>query len=168
MKADHKQTDEFIQLIKEQEKLVYKICHVYAAQPEDRKDLFQEIVIQAWTAYPRFSKQSKASTWLYRVALNTAINHKRKNTRHPATTGMDWLHDQYAEPAMAADNKYKLMHELISSLPPMEKALVLLYLEDSSHHEIAEIMGISVSNVGTRIMRIKEKLKKQAQQFVNN
>lgn len=161
------QTKAFIQLIREQEKLIYKVCHIYGELAEDRKDLFQEIVIQAWIAYPRFNNQSKVSTWLYRVALNTAINHQRNKKKH-ISTDTSWLSDHIADSLHTPNEEYKIMHRLIADLPPLEKAIVLLYLEDNSHQAIADIIGLSVSNVGTRLARIKEKLKKQAQIIVNN
>ncbi len=156
------QYHEFTALLREHERLVYKVSGLYTTDAEDRKDLFQEIVLQAWISYPRFKGASKISTWLYRVALNTALGHKRKKRSH--ITGNDELlllhaeeagHDAYAE-------EYGIMHQMIAELPALEKALILLYLEDHSYRDIAEILGISESNVGTKLNRIKDKMKKQA------
>ncbi|HEY1033060.1 MAG TPA: RNA polymerase sigma factor [Flavipsychrobacter sp.] len=161
------QEQEFTTLIQQHERLVYKVCSLYAADAEDLKDLFQEIVLQAWSGYTRFRNESAISTWLYRVALNTAITHKRKKSRQLGTpvADMQLLHVADAS-SQAYAEEYAILQKLVGSLPPLEKALILLYFEDRSYQEIADIMGISVSNVGTRLARIKEKLKKQAQPFI--
>lgn len=158
----------FATLIQQHEKLVYKVCHLYAADDEDIRDLFQEIVLQAWHGYSRYRGDAAIGTWLYRVALNTAITHKRRQRNAIATTPQlplidiaDDAHTPYAE-------EYRIMHKLIGELPPLDKALVLLYLEDRPHSEIAEILGISLSNVGTKLNRIKDRLRKKAQPLLNN
>lgn len=124
-------------------------------------NLFQEIVLQAWTAYPRFNHTAKTSTWLYRIALNTAISYLRKEKKQSKPqVGID----KVVLPNTIADDRteeFKVMHNMIALLPPLEKALILLYLDDKNHLEIADILGITVSNVSTRLMRIREKLKKQ-------
>ncbi len=155
---------EFTNMLRQYEPLVYKICNLYAVNIEDRKDLFQEIVLQAWGAYPRFRQESAVSTWLYRVALNTAITHKRKQKKYATVLDLDLdLHDEYAP---LYSEEHKILHQLIGNLPALDKALVLLYMEDRSHQEIADIMGISTSNVGTKLGRMKDKLKKLAQPFL--
>ena len=170
MHLSSEQTNGFISLIKDQERLIFKVCSMYAERGEDRKDIFQEIVLQAWSAYPRFKHTAKASTWLYRIALNTAINYRRKNNHAVRATvsGTDFLcaaaDEVTASPAF--DDEYRLMHRFISGLPALEKALVMLYLDEYSYQEIADIMGLSQTNVGTKLMRIKEKLKSQAHEFI--
>jgi RNA polymerase sigma-70 factor (ECF subfamily) len=158
---------EFVDMIQQQEALLHKVCHVYESDADGRKDLFQEIVLQAWRAYPTYRREAKVGTWLYRIALNTAISQQRKLSRSPINTSAE-LHFDHAD---AGDDglkeQYKMLETLISKLPPLDKALVLLYLEDKKHHEIAEILGISTSNAGTRLARIREKLKKQAQPLIN-
>lgn len=154
---------EFTTLIKEHERLVYKVSGLYTTDTEDRKDLFQEIVLQAWISYPRFKGASKISTWLYRVALNTALGHKRKKRHHIAgNDDLLLLHAEETEQDAYAE-EYGMMRQMIADLPPLEKALILLYLEDHSYRDIADILGISESNVGTKLNRIKDKMKKQAQ-----
>jgi RNA polymerase sigma factor (sigma-70 family) len=157
----------FTDMIQQHEKLVYKVCHLYAADAEDARDLFQEIVLQAWSGYARYRGDAAISTWLYRVALNTAITHKRKKGKHNALPLPDiGLLQMADEPNHADVEAYKLMHQMIAALPPLDKALVLLYLEERPHTEIGDILGISTSNVGTKLNRIKDRMRKQAQPFV--
>jgi RNA polymerase sigma factor (sigma-70 family) len=153
---------DFVAVIQENERLVHKVCSIYATEQEDRKDLFQEIILQAWLSFPKFKNASKVSTWLYRVALNTAINHKRREQKLPKTADYDGLYE-ISDTADPFDEEYKILQQLISELPTLEKALVILYLEDRSYQEIAEIMGISPSNVGTKLGRIKAKMKSKAE-----
>ncbi len=169
MQQEQQLYQDFTRQIEQYERLIYKICSMYAADTEDRKDLFQEIVLQAWLSYPRFNHASKFSTWLYRVALNTAISHIRKVSRKPVVSGDDTLLQHIADQTPAVQTEeYKILHQLIGDLPALEKALIVLYMDEYSYAEIAEIMGISASNVGTRINRIKEKLRKQALPFIQS
>ena len=162
------QEEDFLQMIQQYELLVYKVVNVYAVNEEDKKDLFQEIVLQAWYAFGKFEGRSKASTWLYRVALNTAINHQRKKKNRPDIVFPELLQHHPSEQMDETQREqYKLLQQMIGTLPMLDKAMILLYLEDKSYKEIAEIMGISVSNVGTKVNRIKERLKKQAQRITN-
>ncbi|MCD6064548.1 MAG: polymerase sigma70 factor [Flavipsychrobacter sp.] len=151
-------------MITQYERLIYKVCSVYASEAENRRDLFQEIVLQAWRGYPRFKEDAKVSTWLYRVALNTAISHRRKQNSTISTRPHDELLHQIADKNMEArSEEYKMLQRLISALPQLEKAIMLLYLEDKSYQEMAEILGLSAGNVGVKINRIKDKLRRQAQ-----
>jgi RNA polymerase sigma-70 factor (ECF subfamily) len=163
MAQDKVHTDSFVADISRNERLIYKVCSMYSVDNEDKKDLFQEIVLQAWSSYPRFEQTSSFGTWLYRIALNTAINHQRKTTKKITTSFDDFGRFEHLASVSPDDEEnYKIMHRLIGSLPSFEKALVMLYMDDYSHQQIAEMMGISVSNVGTKLGRIKDKLKKQA------
>lgn len=156
----------FVQMIQLHQKLVYKVCSIYATGNEEREDLAQEIILQAWKSYARFKGNSTISTWLYKVSLNTAINYKRKQNRSPQIVYPEQLLYHPEEILSDANQEeYRLLQQMISGLPPLEKALILLYLEDKTYNEIAEIMGISASNAGTRLNRIKEKLKEQAKQL---
>ncbi len=156
----------FVQMIQQHQKLVYKVCSIYAAGHEEREDLAQEIILQAWRAYPGFKGQSAIGTWLYRISLNTAINYVRKQKRSPQLTYPEKLL-YHPEEQLSDVNReeYKLLQQMIAGLPPLDKALILLYMEDKSYNEIAEITGISPSNAGTKLNRIKEKLKQQAKQL---
>src|SRR5690606_8788968 len=159
-------TSDFLGLISANERLIYKVCRVYEHDADIRQDMFQEIVLQAWSAYPRYRKAAAFSTWLYRIALNTAITFQRKSKRYMVTSVAE-LPDIQAAASVDTDEKYEMMYELIATLPAMEKALVVLYLDDYPYREIGDMLGISESNVGTKLARIKEKLRKQAAMLDN-
>jgi RNA polymerase sigma-70 factor (ECF subfamily) len=161
MQIKDPQYADFVQLIREHERLVHKVCSFYARGTEDAKDLFQEIVLQAWRSYSAFKGSARPGTWLYRVALNTAMNHSRKEKRQQSLNSIaDW-YALYDAPDVY-NEEYQLLHRMIDELPPLEKALILLYLEDRSYQEISEILGLSVSNVGTKLGRIRAGLKSKA------
>lgn len=138
--------------------ILLKICRSYCRDHDDQKDLYQEIISNAWKSYPRFEQRSKFSTWLYRVALNTALSDIRRDRFRGKTTDLDVVTNRAQ--AEGDDENIRLLYRAIGSLTPAEKSLAVLYLDDLSYHEIAEITGITESNVGVRLHRIKEKLKK--------
>lgn len=152
---------EFVQLINEHTGLIQKVCRLYAATAQDRQDLFQEIVIQLWRAIPKFRQESKLTTWMYRVALNTAISSYRKQQRSIDTTDIDFVMADIADDNKAAEKeeKLKLLYGAIARLPEIEKAIVLLYLDDKSYEEMEEILGINQNNLRVRMNRVKEKLR---------
>ena len=150
---------QFEQHIKTNELLIYKVCRMYAYTSADREDLFQEIVIQLWNAYPKFKGESKFSTWLYRVALNTAITGLRKKkdfieSREPAK-----LPEQISDENTGDEDELKQLHKAIEQLSEVEKAVVMLYMEDKSYDEMEDILGISQGNLRVKMNRIKEKLR---------
>ncbi|XLS30085.1 RNA polymerase sigma factor [Flavobacteriaceae bacterium M23B6Z8] len=152
--------DEFVKLIKEHEGIIFKITSVYTDHKADQQDLYQDIVYQLWKYFDSFRKESKFSTWMYRVALNTAITHLKKEKRNGqkvATDQLDFLAYDAPDPVM--EDRLNVMYAQIRKLNDLEKGLVLLLLEGKSYQEIAGISGISPSNVGTRLSRIKQKLK---------
>ena len=150
----------FISVVKEHEGLIYKIASLYANTPHDKEDLTQEIVYQLWKSFDSFNELSKLSTWMYRVAMNTAIYSLKSSKRQVETVPFDADSEHYADTDDTSDEaRIKLLYASIQNLDLLEKGIILLYLEGKSHQEIADIVGISVSNVGTRIGRIKEKLK---------
>jgi RNA polymerase sigma-70 factor (ECF subfamily) len=159
MEKDQKKT-EFIGLIEANQKMLKKICHVYGADQEDRQDLFQEIVWQLWRSYDTFSGKAKFSTWLYQVALNTALYHlRKKKSRQLSPDAMeDLFHSNQRNDRLAED--LKALYRAIDQLNKIDKAVVLLYLEQKSYHEMAEILGITVSHVSVRLVRAKGKLVK--------
>jgi RNA polymerase sigma factor (sigma-70 family) len=140
--------------------LLYKVCHLYCQDPEDRKDLFQEIILQLWKAFPSFQHASKASTWMYRIALNTAITYRRKQVRQPKLLPLPKQVFQVPDLAEQPDflEEAPQLMAAIERLSPVEKALVMLYLEEKSYEEMAALLGISKSNVGVKLSRVKTKL----------
>jgi len=152
---------EFTEKINECRGIIYKICHLYAIAPVDREDLFQEIVIQLWKGWPRFRGDSKFSTWLYRVALNTAISDIRKQKRKIELNFPEYIpiepHDLGNE--NEKDEKLEQMYKAIAQLNEVDRAVVMLYLEDKSYEEMEVILGINQINLRVKINRAKEKLR---------
>jgi len=156
------QKEQFIQEIQAHRGLIYKAATLYTSNAQDREDLVQEITYQLWKSYDSFEQKSNRGTWIYRVAMNVAIQFLKKDKRRPSTIPLDQqtldLQDEASD--QQADKWKKIQHQ-IHQLNLVEKGIILLYLERKSHREIAEIIGLSESNVGTKISRIKLKLKKK-------
>lgn len=149
---------EFLALIQDYQNIIYKICRLYRDNKEDQEDLFQEIVYQLWRSYPGFKRESKVSSWMYRIALNTAIAIYRKSK-----ISVDYYqefpeHLHLSDEKTISENEERLFWAL-RKLNDSEKAVISLYLEDFNYWEIAAITGLSESNVGVRLNRIKNKLK---------
>ncbi|MGA9293301.1 MAG: RNA polymerase sigma factor [Ignavibacteriaceae bacterium] len=155
--------EEFIRSIDEYKGIVNKISIAYTNNTDDRNDLKQEILIQLWKSFPKFNRKSKLSTWIYRVALNTAISNLRKTKKKILEVELSDKHYQIPEPdnKPETDDNIKILYELIYRLNDLERAIIFLYLEDLSYFEIAGIVGISETNVATKLSRIKLKLKNQ-------
>lgn len=152
--------ESFTRIIKENEGVIFKITTVYTQDSQDQKDLYQEIVYQLWKSFDSFRNESKISTWMYRVALNTAISQFKKRKKQSITTSIDQVvlrQTENYDPDF--ENKLKVIYEHIHQLNILEKGLILLLLEGKKYEEIAKITGLSETNVGTRISRIKQKLK---------
>ncbi len=155
--------DKFLSTLEDHKKIIYKIVNSYCQNKEDRKDLEQEIIIQLWNTYEKYDARYKYSTWMYRIALNVAISFYRKEKRKPVSydyhsENLIFSIEDDPESETGLDNNIRKLQEFINGLNELNKALMLLYLEEKSYEEIAEIMGISKSNVGTKISRIKLKL----------
>jgi RNA polymerase sigma-70 factor (ECF subfamily) len=152
---------DFVKLIREHNGLIQKVCNLYAATQQDRQDLYQEIIIQLWKAYPKFRGDSKFTTWMYRVALNTAISDYRKQQRTVATTELDFINKEIADHYNTNDTeeKLKLLYAAINHLSEIEKAIVMLYLEDKPYEEMEDILGVNQNNLRVKMNRIKEKLR---------
>ncbi|MEZ4992515.1 MAG: RNA polymerase sigma factor [Saprospiraceae bacterium] len=154
--------EQFIHMIRTHEGMLFKTSTVYTRTREDQQDLYQEIVVQLWRAFPRFRQESGISTWIYRIALNTAITHLRKAKRRKNEIPIDQLILQYTDNQDPVfEDRVKILYRYIEQLSDLDKGIMLLFLEDKSYEEIADIIGISVSNVGTRLSRIRQKMKTQ-------
>ncbi len=153
--------EEFARLIQENQGILYRICRIYCRQREDREDLFQEMIIQAWKSYKGFRAESKFTTWLYRIALNTAISGWRRKKRTIAIVDQPILTEI---PAIAyadeKDEQMKLLFQAIDQLTDLEKAIITLYLEDRSYEEMEDVFGITQNNLRVKMNRIKDKLRK--------
>ena len=150
----------FEQAIREHELLLYKICRVYTNTDADRQDLFQEIVIQLWKAFPKFKGDAQISTWMYRVAINAAISGLRKQ-KHSVVSGSQDIPEHIKEEQYnpAEEEKLNLVYAAIAQLNEIEKAIVMLYMEDKSYNEMEDILGISQGNLRVKMTRIKDKLR---------
>ena len=152
----------FVGLIKEHERIIYKICYLYADTQANRDDLYQEIVIQVWKGYPKFRGDAKFSTWLYRVALNTAIAGFTKEKKSPFVYSTDGHLPEitYDTTGNEEAEKSALLYAAINQLNDIEKALVMLYLDGKSYEEMEKIMGIPNGALRVKMTRIKDKLKR--------
>ena len=151
---------EFVDLIYEHQLILRRLSSVYAAMPADREDLYQEMVMQAWRSYASYEGRSKFSTWLYRVALNTALLRRRKDSaRREYVSDSDEPSDVAVHRDSAAEEDVELLYSCIHELPKVDRAIILLHLETHTYDEIADITGLSRSNVSVRLVRIKEKLR---------
>lgn len=152
---------QFVELLDKHQNIVHKICRIYAYDDASHKDLFQEISIQLWKAYPKFRGEAKFSTWMYRVALNTAISLYRKKKRSIATSSITDFEFKLSEDNYnnEAEEHLKLMYQAIKELNDIDKALVFLYLEDKNYKEISDTLGITEVNARVKMNRIKKKLK---------
>lgn len=152
--------EEFLEILSENKLIIYKIVNIYCPTTEEKNDLLQEITISLWKAFPYYRQEAKISTWIYKIALNTAITNYRKNKRKIRSSPLnDRMFDQLSTHLSEnMEEEVKVLYEAISKLLPVDKAIILLYLEENSYQAISEITGISVGNVGMKIKRAKEKL----------
>jgi RNA polymerase sigma-70 factor (ECF subfamily) len=156
--------NEFLRLVEEHKLIIYKICNAYCKNLHNRDDLVQEITYQLWKSFNHFNGTVKFSTWMYRVALNVAITfyRKTKTADHfiklaEADTEMEDRKEDDTE----REKNITILQQFINELKELDKALMILYLEEKTYREIAEILGITETNVATRISRIKDKLKQK-------
>lgn len=154
--------DTFIAAINENLGLIFKVASIYTNNSEDRNDLSQEIIYQLWKSFDTFQQKSALSTWMYRVAMNVAIRHLKVAERKVQTVSLDEQFLNFQEVLdSGTEEKWNILKQHIDKLNLLDKGIIILYLENKSHDEIAHILELSASNVGTKISRIKEKLKKQ-------
>lgn len=152
---------QFVALVDDHKQMIYKVCLMYASDDEGISDLFQEVALNLWKAFPRFRGECKTSTWVYRISVNTCISHLRHQGTQPLTVPLTMsMTDLF--PDESEREQLRELYQLINRLGELERALILLWLDDKSYEEIAEMLDISVSNVGVRINRIKAKLKQMS------
>jgi len=154
--------ERFQTLVDEHKKILYKVCNSYCRDRDARDDLAQEIIIQLWRSFDRFDESYRFSTWMYRIALNVAISfYRRENTRtRYLISDEEHLLEAIDEKENQPDD-IRLLYEFIEGLDPLNKALVLLYLDGNNYQEIANVLGISETNAATKINRLKNKLKQE-------
>ncbi|UYZ65166.1 RNA polymerase sigma factor [Hymenobacter weizhouensis] len=159
---------DFTAVVKEYQPLLRRVCRLYCSDPDDRQDLFQEVVLQLWRAWPRYQPQAgaKLSTWLYRIALNVAISGLRQRTRRPRSSRLGADEGNAAhhlaqpdEPATYEPEEMAALYRAINRLSDVDKAFVLLYLEERTYEEMADILGITQNNVRVKMHRIQDKLR---------
>ncbi len=151
----------FVELLEQNQNIVHKVCRLYTNNYDAHNDLFQEITIQLWKAFPKFRGDSKFSTWMYRVGLNTAITLYRKSKRTINTQQFDTVQFKISaeEYDSTEEEQLKLLYNAVHQLNDIEKALIFLYLEDKNYREISETMGITEVNARVKMNRVKTKLR---------
>jgi len=164
-------SDKFISVIQANKGIIYKVTNSFCTNEEDRKDLEQEIIVQLWKSFNNYKEQYKYSTWIYQIALNVSISYYRKEKRNKAFTNP--LSENiiiFSDESEKNDTQEKtdILYRFILELKELNKALILLYVEEKSYKEIAEIIGISETNVATKIGRIKTILKQKFNQIKQN
>lgn len=148
---------EFVMMVKTHRSTIYTVCYMFSKDEDEVADLFQEVMIKVWRGLPSFNEQSDIKTWIYRIALNTCISIDTKKKRKPETRlAMDI--NLFADTDKATE-QVKMLHNRICRLMPLDRAIVLLWLENISYEEIGAIIGISAKNVSVRLVRIREQLK---------
>ena len=152
---------EFLSVIKEYERVIYKVCYLYTSRNATLNDLYKDVVLNLWRAYPKFRGECKISTWIYRIALNTCISFIRKEKNVPEIVTLTPYESEWmTEEQDSFQLMLKELYYLIGQLGQLDKSIILLYLEEKSYEEISEITGLTVTNVATKLNRIKEKLRK--------
>ncbi|MCR9014867.1 RNA polymerase sigma factor [Aquiflexum gelatinilyticum] len=165
MESDSKKS--FVSLIQQNQGIVNSLCRLYATSNEEMKDYRQDVMLSLWKGFPKYREESKVSTWIYRVALNTLISIYRKKKQvlitEPFSESIESIHFQNS----GSDDDLLVLQQAIGFLKPLEKALVILYLEGYDNKEIGKILSISESNVSTKLNRIKTQLKKTVKTLQN-
>ncbi len=151
---------EFLAIIQTYERVIYKVCYLYTTPNATLNDLYQEVVLNIWKAYPKFRNECKVSTWIYRIALNTCISFIRKEKRTLEFVTLNPEVNTIMDETDPIHEMLKQLYHLINQLGQLDKSIILLYLEEKSYEEIAEITGLTTTNVATKLNRIKNKLKK--------
>jgi len=154
--------ERFQALLDKHKRILYKVCHSYCGNPDDREDLAQEIIVQLWRSFGRFDERYRFSTWMYRISLNVAISfYRRESTRTRRVISGDEKVLDAVDETRSQPEDIRLLYEFIEKLDEVNKALVLLYLDGNSYAEIASVLGITETNVATKINRLKNSLKQE-------
>ncbi|WP_455587464.1 RNA polymerase sigma factor [Bacteroides sp.] len=151
---------EFLSVIREYERVIYKVCYLYTTPNATLNDLYQDVIVNLWKAFPKFRGECKISTWIYRIALNTCISFIRKEKNIPEFVALSREADWMTEDNDPLQEMLRQLYRMINQLGQLDKSIILLYLEEKSYEEMAEITGLTVTNVATKLSRIKDKLKK--------
>jgi RNA polymerase sigma-70 factor (ECF subfamily) len=156
---------QFESLLEQHGQIIRKVAFGYANNESDRRDLMQDIVLQLWKAFPRYSPERLFSTWMYRIALNVSISFLRKNTRPGRETVSfdESLHEVADEHSKSPETEERIamLQQVIANCPPLDRALLLLYLDDRPYREIATVLGLTETNVATKLNRLKEHLRRE-------
>ena len=153
--------EKFADLLDAHRRILYKVSNLYCRNADDREDLTQEIAVQLWRSYSSFDERCRFSTWMYRVAINTAISFaRREGTRAKHIVSTDERLLNVAGPVREPD-ELRLLHDFIDRLAPLDKALILLYLDGNSYREISEVLGITETNASTRVNRLRQTMKNE-------
>ena len=153
---------EFLGMIEEQKRTIYKVCYMYANDQDDLNDLFQETVLNLWKGFPKYRGDSTFNTWVYRIAMNTCITFLRRSNTRLQTVPMTAQMAGCLVTDEETEARLKELYTLINQLGKLERALILLWLEERNYQEMADILGISKVNVGVKLNRIREKLKRMS------
>lgn len=155
--------------------IVLKVANTYCRHAEDRRDLAQEIAAQCWRAFPGYDSARPFSTWMYRIALNVAISHVRAAGSRPMGVPLEDHHETHEHLAVdddtgqhESDQRIQALYAVIERQPPLDRALLLLWLDDRSQREIADVLGITESNVSTKLNRLKQRIREQLADFATH
>ena len=163
--ADAGPRDRFAALLERHRGIVFKVAGTYCRDAADREDLAQEIAVQLWRAFPQYDDARSFSTWMYRIALNVAISFRRRDARRGNDESLDETSHEIADastPESGTDDALHVLERFMAELDPLNRALLLLYLDEKSQREIADILGISETNVSTKINRLKQRLRERS------
>lgn len=152
----------FTDMVTQNQQIIYKVCYFYTSDNYTIDELYQQTVINMWKAFPNFRNQSKESTWIYRIAVNTCVSYFRHTASRKAIVPLTINNATEIADDDERNSRLQELYRMIGELGKLERALILLWLDDKSYQEIAEILGISKDNVGVKLTRIKEKLKKMS------
>jgi len=163
MKKNNLLEQNFISLVKQYERVIYNVCTFYMSETSPLEDLYQEIVLNLWKVFPNFRNESQTSTWIYRITLNTCISDLCRNAKLRRNVPLSFSeHIVFEQDAQSSE--IQELYSLIYKLNKIERSIILLWLEEKSYQEIADVTGFSVANVATRLKRTKEKLKNMSNQ----